>query len=461
MFENRKIISSHRIVLLIVVLINILIINVSYIYNQDLYWLLILSIPMLIFGLYHARKRQHGPPPKKTIEDGKLNIDEGKYQQHDYSIPPTKIKAEELTVLFGNSYCTKPYLSSIIYIGSESPDQNISFLPQQNILSPDNNSPQDMQERLTNREVATSDLIWSIGPDYGDCRDQNSKFNPDLFRLNVCRPQVKMIELKLSRFAIMENIFTDKSSNSNDISKPKYQGPGYEDIRTHSAFSNAESMALFLDSLKQLSGKKPVGISLRITDKREFHEMCYAFRKTEIIPDYIVIEDCTNDHYPLFNISENSEMPLYEALLFASGTLKMYSLNKETKLIAATTIHTAFDVLKICALGADAICMQNHFTHSNKYYLDCIELTILYQQSMERLRSEILNNTISLMQSRGYLNMRDITLPAFFHTLDALHTKDLIKIYNQDFRNGPERKPFRIVKETYHEENKNSAVSFN
>ncbi|MEO8766290.1 MAG: glutamate synthase-related protein [Ginsengibacter sp.] len=462
MFENKKNILSHKVLLLIVVLVNILIIKVSYINNQDLYWLFILSIPMLVLAIYYAREKHFALPYKKKIEDRKLNIDNGKSQQRDHSIPPNKIKADELTVLFGNSYCTKPYLSSIIYIGSESPDRSISYLPRQIILPADNNYPQDIQERLTNSEVVTSDLIWRIGPDYVDCSDQNSKFNPDYFRLNACRLQVKMIELKLSGFSITENIFTNKSINSNGSGKTKYPGSGYKPIRTHSAFSNADSMALFLDRLKQLSGRKPVGVSLCITNKRVFHEMCYVFRKTEIIPDYIVIEDCANNNNSLFNFSEDSEMPLYEALLFASSTLKMYGLNKETKLIAATKIYTAFDVLKISALGADAICMQNHFTHTtNKWYLDYAELTNLFQQCMEGLRSEILSNTINLMQSWGYLNRRDITVPALIHTLDALHAKDFVRIYNQDFRNGSERKSFRIVKENNHEENRNSAVSLN
>ena len=79
-------------------------------------------------------------------------------------------------------------------------------------------------------------------------------------------------------------------------------------------------MAMFLDSLRQLSSKKPVGIRLCVADKKEFHEICYAFRKTEIIPDYIVIEDCS--------VENNLCMPFHETLWFAAKALETYGLAK-------------------------------------------------------------------------------------------------------------------------------------
>ena len=49
-------------------------------------------------------------------------------------------------------------------------------------------------------------------------------------------------------------------------------------------------MIHFLDSLRELSGKKPIGIRLCISDKKEFREICHAIRKTQLIPDFIVVE---------------------------------------------------------------------------------------------------------------------------------------------------------------------------
>ena len=64
--------------------------------------------------------------------------------------------------------------------------------------------------------------------------------------------------------------------------------PGYMEA----IFFNAEGMVLFLEKLRKLSGKKPVGISVSICNKKEFYEICHAIRKTEIIPDFIIVEGC-------------------------------------------------------------------------------------------------------------------------------------------------------------------------
>ena len=80
---------------------------------------------------------------------------------------------------------------------------------------------------------------------------------------------------------------------------------------------------------------------------------------------------------------------------------------------------------------------------------------------MERLRTELLNGAMNIMQSWGYKNIKDITLSTFFRNMDALEPGDHIKISEQDFQPGIETKPFRILKSIHQEENKNSAVSFN
>ena len=126
-----------------------------------------------------------------------------------------------------------------------------------------------------------------------DAKPANYNFNAELFRLKALKPSVKMIELKLIMPSKGKFVSIKKSVQPNDIND-KYQEVDSKIISRHTAFSNAESMALFLDSLRQLSDKKPVGIKVCIRDqkdKKEFHEICYAFRKTGIIPDYIAIAD--------------------------------------------------------------------------------------------------------------------------------------------------------------------------
>ena len=45
------------------------------------------------------------------------------------------------------------------------------------------------------------DLIWLIGTGYFGCRNDDGTFNEQTFSENALRPQVKMIEIKLSQGA--------------------------------------------------------------------------------------------------------------------------------------------------------------------------------------------------------------------------------------------------------------------
>ena len=55
MFQNKKTFWFRRGLLLMSVVINVIIIKVAYINHQDFYWLLLLSIPVLVFAIYYER----------------------------------------------------------------------------------------------------------------------------------------------------------------------------------------------------------------------------------------------------------------------------------------------------------------------------------------------------------------------------------------------------------------------
>lgn len=440
--QNKNTFSFNRFFLLTVIVANVLIIITAYAHNRDFYWILLWSIPMLFFAFYYD-----GIVYKNAIDDRKPGTKNFKFNEKDNPIFFRNIiKPNELTVLFGNSQCAQQYHSSIICFESVSADQNIKFMPEQIILSEENDYTQELMKRL-NDNLFMSDSIWRIEPGYAGCRDHNFKFSPEAFRVNAVRPGVKMIELKLPGF-------NDSTNN------PSRKNAG-SDV-THTAFRNADSMVIFLDSLRQLSGKKPVGISLSITEKKEFHEMCYAFCKTHIIPDFIVVEGYEKENILLNNGSANPGMPLFEALLFISKTLEQYGLSNEIKIIAASEIYTALDVLKLRALGADAISMRNGFIRSYKpYQKDSARSISFVQQSMERLRSEILNSTIDVMQAWGYINIKDITLSSFFRSLDALQSNDGNREFDREAWNVIERKSYRLLQKGIYEKSTSSEVFLN
>ncbi|MEO8416940.1 MAG: hypothetical protein ABI472_24975, partial [Ginsengibacter sp.] len=135
-------------------------------------------------------------------------------------------------------------------------------------------------------------------------------------------------------------------------------------------------------------------------------------------------------------------------------TLEIYGLSKETKIIAAAEIYTAFDVLKLRALGADAISMRNCLTRGDKpYQKDGINSTVFARQCMERLRSDVLNSTMNVMHAWGYKHIKDITLSSFFRSLDALQSKDGDRKDNQEIWNISEKKSYRLPQKSFSEKN--------
>ena len=305
---------------------------------------------------------------------------------------------------------------------------------------------------------STKNVYGGSAPDYAGCRDNGFSFSAEAFKTNAIRPNVKMIELKLSGF----NNKAAMPARNISYSKQTNNGTHSGSHGKHTAFCNPESMVIFLDSLRQLSGKKPVGIHLRITDKKEFHEMCYAFCKTHIVPDFIVIEDCEKENIFLNNVSTKPGMPLFEALQFVSKTLEIYGLSKEIKIIAASEIYTAFDVLKLRALGADAISMRNRFTRGDKHYQkDGINATAFAQQVMERLRKEILHSTMNVIKSWGYVHIKDITLSSFFRSLDSLQAKKENREFDQSGWDIAEKKDYRLSQNNFSERNTGSEVFLN
>ena len=446
MFQKKKIFSFSSAFLLMGILINILIIQTAFIYNEDFYWVLLFSLPALAFAIYYRRVVS-----KKVTYDREINSNGGKLHGRDNVILPGRINAKELNVLFGNSHCTKPYLSSLICVDIFSANHTATFSPKDIISHNGNNLSKHFHEDIGTTGESRQEVILKICPGYAGCRDHNLNFDPELFRLNASVPTVKMIELTLSRPLRRHAISTERNRYTEAVINTKYPGIILKSITKHTAFSSAESMAIFLDTLRQLSGKKPVGIRLYIADKKEFHDICYAFRKTEIIPDYIVIEDCSVENILC--------MPLYEALLFASKTLETYGLTSEIKIIAATKIYTSLDVLKLIALGADGLIMQNNHLPGNNKKMIKTSATA-FSQEYWQLRNEILRSTIDLMNSFGYINIKEITLSSLLLRLNNFESMNT-DMNLQNVKEDGQENSFRIIPKVHTEQRRGSAIYFN
>ena len=136
--------------------------------------------------------------------------------------------------------------------------------------------------------MAGEDLVWQIGPSFIGCRTVNGSFDSKVFKENACLSEVKMIELILST-PIKPVYNADSSLNIRGALSTKTNTKNFPGS-SYTTFSEPEGLIHFLDFLRELSGGKPIGIRLCISDKKEFHEICHAIRKTQLIPDFIVVE---------------------------------------------------------------------------------------------------------------------------------------------------------------------------
>jgi len=321
-----------------------------------------------------------------------------------------RIDRSVLSVLIGNDECCQPFKTAIF---NTRIDTGINKTIEKEEITPNEKASKTFETDIDICKFIGGEEIFKITPAYVGCRSDKGTFNKAQFSQNACLSEIKMIELDLSGTARAgRNDFLACKIGKATRKSPRavFSTLGYRE------FAEAESMLHFLDTLRNFSDGKPVGIKLCI-DRKEFHEICYAIRKTELFPDFIVIEDDNaGNSFFQTNSRDNIKMPLYEALLFVSKTLQTYGLEKHIKIIASANIVLAFDVLKVLALGADMVystmpgCSLNF--HDNRRLMK-------FQDAVE-FQNNIMSNIVAIMETCGFRSVYDLTLPNFLRKLDEL-----------------------------------------
>jgi len=201
------------------------------------------------------------------------------------------------------------------------------------------------------------DLIWQIGTGYFGARDTNGNFSPEAFTKNATRPQVKMIEIKLSQGAKPgHGGILPAKKNTPEIAAIRGVQAGTTVFSPpfHSAFNTPIGLIQFVKQLRDLSGGKPVGFKLCIGRKSEFLAICKAMVQLNTYPDFITIdggEGGTGAAPPEF--SNFVGMPLLDALAFADDALRGFGIREHIKLDCSGKILTGFHIVRAMALGAD------------------------------------------------------------------------------------------------------------
>ena len=337
-----------------------------------------------------------------------------------------------LSVLIGNDECCHPFKASIFNIKIKN---NVDNTIEKEGTKMDDGRRKTFAKKIDSGKFTGGEEIFQITPEYSGCKTDNGTFSKAQFMQNACLSEIKMIELDLSGTANArhQDFSTCKIGRTTRMStSTAFSTLGYRE------FAEAEGMLHFLDTLRECSDRKPVGIKLCIGSK-EFHEICYSFRKTGLIPDFIVVGDANagEESLPQTKPSGNTRMRLYEALLFVSKTLQTYGLEKQIKIIASASILSAFDVLKILALGADMVYseMPAHGLvnqHENGRLFDTVQDSVNFHNN-------IMNNIATMMEACGFKSVCDLSLSNFFRKLDELQLTALqaqnSSLVNSDWQN--------------------------
>lgn len=504
MIRNRKPVSVSSIILFFLVVLNIAVLLIAYTGKEKWYWALLFTLPLLLIGIHDILQKKHavmrnypiighlrylfesirpeirqyffesdldGKPfnrrqrsivyqraknEKQTVAFGmQANPSAPGYEWVAHSVYPVQIKEKDLRVWIGNYQCTQPYHASIYNIGAMS----YGALSKTAITSLNEGAQiggfahNTGEGGISEYHLRGGDLIWQIGTGYFGCRNTDGRFDPFAFRKNALRPQVKMIELKLSQGAKPgHGGILPAAKNTPEIAAIRLVVPGttVHSPTSHAEFDSPEGMVQFLQLLRELSEGKPVGFKLCIGDKQEFMDICNAMVATGILPDFISVDGAEGGTgaAPL-EFTDYLGMPLYDALAFVKSTLDTFNLSDHIKIIAAGKIITGFDILKVLSLGAAACYSARGMMLS----LGCIQALVcdsgrcpvgvatqnpaLYKgldPADKRVRvasfhTNTINATKEMMEACAFKSVESVHPSKFFRKINEQETKSFEEIY--------------------------------
>ena len=413
--------------IILTVLLNLLIISVSD-KNQPLLWMLIM--PGILFLIADYFSWQRGSLMRRHFADRlQVPLQFSQSKKTLGSIDPVEIRAADLTVRIGNDQCRQPYDVCIFNAGTIThlaPGQNLKNVTIDDGIEETACLPADL---LKIYQLASGGLIWQIGSSFAGCRDENGHFCSHDFKKIASRPRVKMIELNLSPAKTVRG-FVDSVL---ELVQPVAQktGNGIFSQKRFTTFCDAEGMIHFLGNLRELSGRKPIGIRLSIMDKKEFYQICYYINKTQIFPDFIVVVSSVKDNSGLhLKDASHSSLPLYDSLLFVSQTLGMYGLRSKIRVIADETVNSGFEILKLIALGADLICTETPRYDITKYAGTGKKLSFVRSQNLHGYHRSIMQDLARAMNYCGFRSVGDITLSKFFSRVHIPNSKGFPELSN-------------------------------
>ena len=304
-------------------------------------------------------QRSKGESDKRPFGT-QLDVHQAGYEWINHSLQPTGLPSHDFRVTIGGSRCSQHYSASLFNISAMS----FGALSANAIMALNGGAKKGGFAHDTgegsisvHHRVHGGDLIWEIGSGYFGCRNDDGSFNEAKFQANARDPPVKLIELKLSQGAKPgHGGVLPGAKVSIEIAAARGVPVGVDCISpaSHSAFSTPLELLRFLDRLRSLSGGKPVGFKLCIGHPWEWFGLVKAMLATGITPDFIVVDGAEGGTGAApVEFSDHVGAPLQEGLLLVHSTLIGAGLRDRIKIGCAGKVITAFDIVRMMALGSD------------------------------------------------------------------------------------------------------------
>ena len=281
------------------------------------------------------------------------------YTWMTHSITPVAGDKVRQRLIIGNQQCREPYFASMLNIsamsyGSLSPNAIIALNQGAKIGNFAHNTGEG---GISDYHLQGGDLVFQIGTGYFGCRNEKGQFDPIEFRREATRPEVKMIEIKLSQGAKPgHGGILPAAKLTPEIARVRKVKMGQDVLSpiAHSAFHNPLGLLEFIQQLRELSNGKPIGFKICIGQRSQFLSICKAMLSSGIIPDFITIDggEGGTGAAPL-EFSNYVGEPLDDALVFVHNALVGVGLRQQIKLISSGKIVTGFDLIYHLALSAD------------------------------------------------------------------------------------------------------------
>ena len=304
-----------------------------------------------------------------------LDINQSNYEGIKHSIFPAKVNDDMPRVTIGGPDCKQPYSASILNISAMS----FGSLSENAIIALNKGAKKGEfyhntgEGGLTEFHLQGGDITWQIGTGYFGCRTKEGNFDADKFADKSNKPEVKMIEIKLSQGAKPgHGGVLPASKNTEQIAKIRGVEPHTTILSppSHTAFNNPSGLIQFVAQLRSLSNGKPIGFKLCIGQSSEFEAICHEMIVQHCFPDFITVDGAEGGTgaAPL-EFSDGVGMPFEPALIFVNKTLINLGIRDKIRVIGSGKIISGYSILRAIAMGADLCNSARSFMFS----LGCIQ----------------------------------------------------------------------------------------